>query len=38
MSPLESARSARVLAALRRVGGEAKRLAGTTRSLLANGR
>jgi len=38
MSPLESARSARVLALMRRVGGEAKRLAGSTRTLLANGR
>jgi hypothetical protein len=38
LSPLESTRSARVVAALRRVGGEAKRIAGETRTLLANTR
>jgi hypothetical protein len=38
MAPLESARSARVVAVLRRVGADAKRLAGSTRSLLASGR
>jgi hypothetical protein len=38
MTPLESARSARVVAVLRRVGADAKRLAGSTRSLLASGR